>query len=64
MKGKNSIMKYVSPKYNNEMIETSDIICESPFSIAHVPTTIVDPDTGNTITTTATQVQVDIGRLF
>ncbi|MBO5312929.1 MAG: hypothetical protein J6B29_03085 [Clostridia bacterium] len=57
-------MKYVSPKYNNEMIETSDIVCESPFSIAHVPTTVVDPDTGNTITTTATQVQVDIGRLF
>ncbi|MBO5313435.1 MAG: hypothetical protein J6B29_05655 [Clostridia bacterium] len=57
-------MKYVSPKYNNEMIETADIICESPFSIAHVPTTVVDPETGLPTTTTATQVQVDIGRLF
>ena len=57
-------MKYVSPDYRNEMIETADIFCESPFSIAHVPTTVVDPETGLPTTTTATQVQVDIGRLF
>ena len=56
-------MKYTSPIYNNEAIETTDVICESPFTIAHVTTQVPDGN-GGTKDVTATQVQVDISKLF
>ena len=57
-------MKYISPIYNNEVIKTTDVICESPFTIAHVTTQIKDEATGEMKDVTATQVQVDISKLF
>ena len=29
-------MKYTSPIYVNEAMETTDVICESPYQIAYV----------------------------
>ena len=57
-------MKYISPIYNNEVIKTTDVICESPFTIAHVTTQIKDEATGEMKDVTVTQVQVDISKLF
>ena len=57
-------MKYTSPIYTNEAIETKDVICESPYSIAHINKEIVDPNTGNVTVEKATQITVDIGKLF
>ena len=51
-------MKYVSPMYNVEAVETNDIICESPVSIAYV-----EKEVGGQ-KVTATQVSVDIKYLF
>lgn len=51
-------MKYTSPMYNVETIETNDIICESIVKIAYVEK---DVD-GQKVT--ATQVSVDIKHLF
>ena len=57
-------MKYTSPIYNNEAVETTDVICESPFTIAHVTTPIWDKEKGEYVETPTTQVQVDISKLF
>ena len=57
-------MKYTKPLYRNEAIETTDVICESPFTIAHVTTQVKDEATGEMKDVTATQVQVDISKLF
>ncbi len=57
-------MKYTSPIYNNEMIETSDIICESPFDIVYTEKVIGKDEDGNEITAPATQIVVDIGNLL
>ena len=56
-------MKYTSPLYKNEVIESCDIICESIVKIAYVDTVITD-ENGNQQTVTATQVSVDISHLF
>ena len=32
-------MKYTSPAYINEKIETADVICTSPYQVAWVPVT-------------------------
>lgn len=57
-------MKYTSPIYNNERIATNDIICESPFDIAHTTVVIGKDELGNDITAPATQVIVDMGDLL
>ena len=57
-------MKYTSPIYNNEAIETTDVICESPFTIAHVTTPVWNEEKGEYVETPTTQVQVDISKLF
>ena len=56
-------MKYTSPLYKNEAIETADVICESIFTIAHVKTQ-VENENGEMVEVEATQVQVDISKLF
>ena len=53
-------MKYTSPIYENETVKTNDIICESPYSVAHVSKK--DPTTGETYT--ATQITVNASKLF
>jgi len=57
-------MKYTSPIYNNEMVETSDIICESPFDIVHTEKVIGKDENGNDIKAPTTQIVVDIGNLL
>ena len=57
-------MKYTSPIYNNEMIETNDIICESPFDIVHTEKVIGKDENGNDIKAPTTQIVVDIGNLL
>ena len=56
-------MKYLSPIYENEKIVTSDIICESVYQVAYVEKEIVNDD-GEKITVNATQVSVNINKLF
>ena len=56
-------MKYTSPAYENEKIMTSDVICESIYQVAYVEKTIKD-DEGNEVTVPATQVSVNINKLF
>ena len=56
-------MKYTSPLYGNEKIITSDIICESIYQVAYTKKEIVD-ENGYTITVDATQVSVNINKLF
>ena len=53
-------MKYTAPIYKNETVKTNDIICESPYSVAHVSKK--DPTTGETYT--ATQITVNASKLF
>ena len=55
-------MKYTSPIYKNETIETKDVICESIFTISNRTETV----TVNGVETTKdiTQISVDIGKLF
>ena len=57
-------MKYTSPIYTNEAVETADVICESPFTIAHVTTPVWNEEKGEYVETPTTQVQVDISKLF
>ncbi len=57
-------MKYTSPIYNNEMIETSDVICESPFKIANINKVVGKDENGEDIVAPATQIIVDIGNLL
>ncbi len=57
-------MKYTSPIYVNEAMETTDVICESPYQIAYVDKVIGKDEHGNDITEKATQITVDINNLF
>ncbi len=57
-------MKYTSPIYNNEMIETSDVICESPYKIANINKVVGKDENGEDIVAPATQIIVDIGNLL
>ena len=57
-------MKYTSPIYSNEIIRTSDVICESPYQVAYVNKVIGTDENGEDIVATVTQVTVDIGGLF
>ena len=56
-------MKYTSPIYENEKIMTSDIICQSAFSVATTKKVIKDEE-GNEVEVDATQVTVNINKLF
>ena len=55
-------MKYTSPIYNNETIETKDVICESIFTISNRTETV--NVNGVETTKDITQISVDIGKLF
>ena len=55
-------MKYVRPFYENEMIKTSDVICTSPYSVAHVEKNIGTEENPQTVI--VTEVTVDAGKLF
>ena len=57
-------MKYTSPMYSNEVVETKDIMTESPYQIAYVEKVIGKDEQGNDITEKATQITVNIGNLF
>ena len=56
-------MKYTKPVYENEKIVTSDIICESIYQFAYVEKEIVN-ENGDKITVDATQISVNINKLF
>ena len=56
------VMKYTSPIYENEMVETTDIMEESIVSIAYVNKTFFE--NGNQVTKKATQITVDVSNLF
>ena len=57
-------MKYTSPFYKNEALETNDIVCESPYKIAYYNKVIGKDEQGNDITAPATQITVDVSNLF
>ena len=57
-------MKYISPICKNEAVESTDVICESPFTIAHVTTPVWNEEKQEYVDTPTTQVQVDISKLF
>lgn len=57
-------MKYTSPMYVNEKVETKDIMTDSPYQIAYVEKVIGKDEQGNDITEKATQITVNIGNLF
>ena len=57
-------MKYASPIYTNELLETKDVITESDISIAYVKMETVDPTTGEVVKVDATQVGVNVEILF
>ena len=56
-------MKYMSPIYENEKIVTSDIICESAYQVAYTQKEIIN-ENGEKITVDATQISVNINKLF
>ena len=49
-------MKYVSPKYSSEVVETNDIMSDSPFTVAHIK-----DEQGNVA---GAQIIVDANKLF
>ena len=49
-------MKYVSPRYNKEFVETNDIMTDSPFTVAHI--------VNNKGEVTGAQIIVDANKLF
>lgn len=57
-------MKYTSPIYVNESIETADIICKSKYMITHTTVDVVDEATGEIKKEPATQITIDINNLF
>ena len=58
-------MKYTSPIYTNEKIETADVMVTSPVAVAYVDKVIGKNEaTGEDITVKATQVTVDVSNLF
>ncbi len=55
-------MKYTKPSYEVEMIKTSDVICESPYTVAHRQQNMGTEENPNYVT--VTEVTVEAGRLF
>ena len=55
-------MRYVRPSYETEAIMTKDIICESPYTVAHKTQNVGTEEAPEYIT--VTEVTVDAGKLF
>ena len=55
-------MRYTKPTYENEMIKTNDVICNSPYSVAHVNKNIGTEENPQNVI--VTEVTVDAGKLF
>ena len=55
-------MKYTRPNYEIEAIMTKDVICESPYTVAHRKQNIGTEEAPEYIT--VTEVTVDAGKLF
>ena len=55
-------MKYTRPSYAVEAIKTNDIICESPYTVAHKTQNVGTEEAPEYIT--VTEVTVDAGKLF
>ena len=55
-------MKYIKAIYEKEIISTSDIICESPYTVAHRTQNVGTEEAPEYIT--VTEVTVDAGKLF
>ena len=55
-------MRYTKPSYEIEAIMTKDIVCESPYTVAHVKQNIGTEEAPEYIT--VTEVTIDAGRLF
>ena len=57
-------MKYTSPIYTNEAVETADVICSSMYSVKEINKVVGKDSEGNDIIEPATQITVSIGNLF
>ena len=57
-------MKYTSPLYRMEAVETTDIMEESIVQIAYVNKVIGQDGEGKDIVVPTTQVTVDVSNLF
>ena len=57
-------MKYLSPVYNNELVETKDIMVISPVSIKYTNKVVGKDENNQDIIEQATEVTVDVGGLF
>ena len=57
-------MKYTSPIYMNEMVETRDIMTISPVSIKYTNKVVGKDENNQDIVEQATEVTVDVGGLF
>ena len=55
-------MRYVKAIYEMEEIMTKDIICESPYTVAHKTQNVGTEEAPEYIT--VTEVTVDAGKLF
>ena len=57
-------MKYTSPIYTNDTVETADVVTASIVSIAYVNKVIGKTESGEDITVKATEVTIDVSNLF
>lgn len=58
------IMKYTSPIYVNEAVETTDILTSSKYKVQTVSKVVGKNEKGEDIIETATQITVNINNLF
>lgn len=58
------IMKYTSPIYVNEAVETTDILTSSMYRVDTVSKVVGKNEKGEDIIETATQITVNINNLF
>lgn len=57
-------MKYTSPIYVNEAVETTDILTSSMYRVDTVSKVVGKNEKGEDIIETATQITVNINNLF
>ena len=57
-------MKYTSPIYVNEAVETTDILTSSKYKVQTVSKVVGKNEKGEDIIETATQITVNINNLF
>ena len=55
-------MNYIKAIYEKEMIKTNDVICTSPYTVAHKQQNIGTEENPEYVT--ITEVTVDAGKLF